>query len=427
MDFSIFQEGTTVPAGPGAVDVTGGQPVVPGQNFASVMSGPMGFEEAHVPASTPQEVEERRNGWLKIWEKFQSNPNLQRALMLVGAQLTQPIQPGQTTSGAIAQSAVVGMNAYQLGQKEQLALEGAQRKEAREENRLGMEEERLGLERERFGEAKKTGETQRAATAAGTKRTLLDIETAELTQKDTVTRGHALAEKAVQEAAEFKDEAGLRRAERALREQEARIKASIPDEVRQQAELDRVNELREKVRLVGAQATKAGHEATIAGQEAGMSPAERARLKTTTTTTAEGAKWALLENAWKSSPQLQRQHPDMSAWLANATTSVRENPAVTLKAVSEAIDALPTPRKGTTDPDREKLEGVRRDLINRIAGGNQDQPSAPPVSGAQPAAAKGKPGSSAENPLPWPGAQQAGRLPSGTYIIGPDGKLLRKK
>src|SRR5688572_1420722 len=165
MDFNeLFLEGTTVPPGPGAVDLMQPQPT-PGMNFASTMSGPMEFEAAHVPAKTPQEIEQRRSGWMKVWENFQTNPNLQRAMMLVGAQLAQPIQPGQTTSGAIAQSAVVGMNAYQLGQKEELAMAAGQRREQRDERRLGIEEGRLGLESRRVGEQEKTGAITREGAA----------------------------------------------------------------------------------------------------------------------------------------------------------------------------------------------------------------------------------------------------------------------
>lgn len=400
----LFEEGTIVPPGPGAVDLMQPQP---GMDFASTMGPAMEFEAAHVPVSNPAELEPRKAGWMKVWQAFQSNPNLQRAMMMVGANLAQPIQPGQTTGGAMAQSAIVGMNAYQLGQKEDFQKQMLMRREGREDARLGFEERRTT-------EAEKSGATSRAASAASTRSTLLDIETKTKTQADDIRRGKALADKAVADVKDFQDNEGIRKAERALKEQEFRIRESIPETARRQAELDKLEETRVNLNLKRQQARKAGAEASVAEAEAKMTPEQRALARSGARSTAE-IQWGQLEKAWKASPELQRQHPDMNKYLADSQTQARENPNAFADTLTKTIDTL-----SKNDPLRKELERQRTEFFRGRSSGRA------PAAGAAPTPGAGR-GSSPETALPWPGEARLADIPPGTWVIGPDGVPRRKK
>jgi len=83
------------------------------------------------PAS-PAELEKRKAGWAAVWEKFNTDPNLQRAFGMAGAMLAQPMQPGQTNAGNISNAFMVGTNAYQQGEAAQRAQAAGERKEGRE-------------------------------------------------------------------------------------------------------------------------------------------------------------------------------------------------------------------------------------------------------------------------------------------------------
>lgn len=330
-------------------------------------------EAAHVPVNTPQDLEKRKAGWMELVNRFQSNPNLQRAMMLVGANMMQPLQPGQTAGGALANSAVVGMNAYQQGQQADLAQKMALRKEGREDVRLDFEAQRLE-------EAKRTGASQReaAGVATDTARERLPAVRAEtertLRTLDDVVRSSQLQRKQLELAVD-KTERGqyLEDLERDLKEMQV---------LAQKGNLD--TKTKQEMELAEATLKKVKAEATTAAQEAELGPEGRARLKTTTTTTAEGVRAALLDKWWNDSPTLQRQHPDKSAWLANATTETKRNPATLLKAVSEAIDAT-----GSKDPERPKMEALRRQLIDEMAGTGEASPVTQPGASApaKPAAA----------------------------------------
>lgn len=68
------------------------------------------------PAQTPAEVETRKSGWQAVWDKFTTDPNLQRAMLMVGAHMMQPLAPGQTTMGHLGQSLALGSQAINAGE-----------------------------------------------------------------------------------------------------------------------------------------------------------------------------------------------------------------------------------------------------------------------------------------------------------------------
>lgn len=414
MDFSeLFQEGTTVQgpdaasAGPGAVDLT------QQGNFSSMMTPVPEIEKARVPAATPAEAAKRKVGWQRVMEAFQNNPNLQRAMMLVGAQLAQPIAPGQTRSGHMANSAVVGLNAYQQGQQQEQAQSMALKREAREEQRLGIEQERLE-------EAKKMGVSQRETAQVGRQETLLDIKTKQEGMEDKIKQGRAIAEKAVLDLEEFKDGASLRKAERALKEQEARIRAEIPDEVRMQAELDKVNELRAKIDQARATTQKTTAEARILEEDLALGPKGRAELKAPASQTAVGARWKLMSEAYDASENLRRQYPDKNAWLVSIETDAKTSKTAALKAVNDAINLLPMVKPGKPDPAREKLMQQQQILINELVG-------APATGAPATAAPPAEPSKKGGEGLPQPKSKaERDALPSTVeWYLAPDGSRRR--
>lgn len=213
--------------------------------FGSMMQqSPPELVAAHVPAATPAELEKRKSGWMSLVQKFQSNPNLQRAMMMAGAQMAQPLQQGQTTTGNIANSAVVGANAYQMGQTADLARAAAGRKEGRDERGLvvqeraaaGVETERgermLGMPGQRAAVTQQTA-TSKSAQAASDYR----LETDKLLRGDVVENARQAGKKLGLEIENLRDEqevAGLRRRIEAMK---SRIELDIPDEARQKAAL----------------------------------------------------------------------------------------------------------------------------------------------------------------------------------------------
>lgn len=100
-------------------DNQGFAPILGVQNGSDPMQGyqvlttpnPMLGEIAQ-PAKDDQEVASRMEGWKQLL----SNPNLSRALMYAGVSVGQPREIGQTKTGHLLKSALVGANAFQLGQ-----------------------------------------------------------------------------------------------------------------------------------------------------------------------------------------------------------------------------------------------------------------------------------------------------------------------
>lgn len=76
-------------------------------NAAGWMAAPDHVKEMFSagPAATPEAVEERRALWTQFVDGFKNSPNLPALLVHFGAQMTQPLAPGQTPVGQFAASA----------------------------------------------------------------------------------------------------------------------------------------------------------------------------------------------------------------------------------------------------------------------------------------------------------------------------------
>lgn len=417
MDWNeLFPEGTIVPPAPGAVDITGQPPAAPGMNFAATMGPPMEFEAAHVPAATPAEAETRKAGWMKIYEKFNSNPNLQRALALVGAQLAQPIGPGQTTAGATANAAVVGMNAYQLGQQADFQKQMALKKEGREDARIGMEQERLGFEGRRVAETEKTGAVGRTATEAGTRNTMLEGDLKSRTFEDLV--GTAAAQRRLMETradTASRDET-IKSLERINQELELRAKMpSIARRVEQEIELNQA-----KIDELKSQGSGRAAQARVHAAQAGRQEFENQLLRDL--------------------PQDQQlAFLTKSGRFAAGTGSALERQRDVWTKLYQGLPADDSRKAGATEAQfvmRMLSEAKRKDerqlYIDAKRAGLTDQEIEdiglkPERQAAAPATGGNRPGSSQSNPLPWPGENNLGSIPPGTWVTGPDGVARRKK
>ena len=207
-DFGELFDEPGTSAYPGAVDVTAGGVPSPQEDIGSVLQGlPPEAQEAYKPPATPQEKEKRKQGWLLLAERFSSNPNLQRAFMLAGATMAQPIQPGQNSQGAFANSLVVGSNAYQLGEQADYARGKDQRTEARAERGLQLQE---AESKERV----KTAPVARAGIAAGTAHTEAGTKLLHATMEDAVASSRANRKKLELGLSEAEKDVALRDLER---------------------------------------------------------------------------------------------------------------------------------------------------------------------------------------------------------------------
>lgn len=83
------------------------------------------------PATSPEELEVRKAGWLQIVQKVTSDPNLMRAIGMAGSTLMQPKDWGQTNAGHIGSAYQVGQSAYDFGKTAETEQHYAAAKENR--------------------------------------------------------------------------------------------------------------------------------------------------------------------------------------------------------------------------------------------------------------------------------------------------------
>lgn len=108
-------------------------PAGPTPNMSAIMQPiPPEVQAMHRPASSPEELEQRKVGWMEIATRIASNPNLMRAFGYFGAAATGPRGPGQTGVNQLANAALVGTSAYDFGQQAEFERNMQMRKEGRE-------------------------------------------------------------------------------------------------------------------------------------------------------------------------------------------------------------------------------------------------------------------------------------------------------
>lgn len=378
-----------------------------GAPYSGMMQPGPDLSVAHRPAASPQEYEQRLTGWQQLANRFMSDPNLQRSLFLTGAMLTQPIQPGQTTSGAIGNAAVVGMNAYQVGQQANLAQQAALRKEARENKELGIREQESQA---RIAESGERVETARAARPGVQAQSDVAVASVEDAIKSAQLNRRKL-ETAVSEADKQAAVDAIKRDNEALS-----LYAKRPNIGRAVEQELRLNDA--KLAQAGA-ATRAGvatarqTELENEGLES-LTPAERARLKSTRgTTSGTVQQFDMWANAYD---RIKQQNPDSPEIKGFKTRD--EYAARMLSTSKEADPAVLLSRlAGVLDEDDELILQLRADIASRRSG------TPPPATNPPP---KGSGKQKPKGPVTISTDEEFNALPSGTIFIGPDGKRRRK-
>lgn len=395
----------------------------------------MDFQQYIRPATTPEEAGQRRSMWSEIVTRFQTNPNLQRALAMTGAMMMQPIRPGQTAMGQAGNAAMVGLNAYNVGEAAALEQSMKQASEQRAERQLGIAESREAREAGREPLHREGMEEDIKGKRAGTGATLARTELTEVQ-----------IDQAIADAKEKKDSAPLRELLRQVQQAEAEVKLGIPADARLAAELDRLKA--ERVKLQTAEAALAG---TGASTRYNIARAEEQELT---------------NEALKELPASERLRALGKGRAAGGSAVVQQ-----YDMYAEAFDRLQA-----KDPNDPTIKGMNRDqfalkklesgkasdaatLIQKlISTGEYDREdpliksleaqagrraAVPGTGEPAPGAAEGtpapKPGSARpggrpaqktgtkDNPVEVSTKEQRDALPKGTVYRGPDGKLREKK
>ncbi len=105
------------------------------------------------PPASPEELQQRAGGWMQFFERLRTDPPLTQAFMTLGAQMLQPIQPGQTAGGVAANALQQSINV--LGARR--AQEGRQ---AIAQERTDVQREGLDVRREELAEGRAQSERQ---------------------------------------------------------------------------------------------------------------------------------------------------------------------------------------------------------------------------------------------------------------------------
>lgn len=118
------------------------------------------------PPKTPEELERRKAGWSSFLERVKNDPHLLDMMFMMGAQLMQPVQPGQTAaghiSGAMMQGAQYAGAKREMARKAGLEERGMQQTEARGQREEKVTESGLETERQQRGIAQSAeGRAQR--------------------------------------------------------------------------------------------------------------------------------------------------------------------------------------------------------------------------------------------------------------------------
>lgn len=387
---------------------------VPGMSYASFEQPvPPEVEAMHRPAATPAEVEVRKQGWMQVVQRAVQNPNLMRAIGMFGAQLAQPMAPGQSGAGHWSNAIQLGTTAYQFGEE-------AERQRARETQQDAMQRQRHDLalrqgeegiaasqSTRRLNEVRLPGiEAQTRITLATEQDAIKNVQLERQRTEQLLANAKTTAEK---------DAIALKR----LKEEDAII-SSLPPNLRTQAvmaeyqkpqlELDRI---KAAIKASNAQAGQAGSAAAENAAQtkllnlqykdlAAMSPEERRQFSLRTKGGQTSAQVQLIDTFKASvkaaNPQLSDQ--ELNARVVDFMTNKK---ADDLAAYLDYRDNSP-PKKGQSDEEHFREFAKLRDLARK--GG-----AAPPAARATPApVTRLQIGSTATNPatgekIRWDGAK----------------------
>ena len=368
------------------VDLTAMQPQLQNLPMPGAFGGmsqptPPLVQQMATPATTPDELENRKQGWLQVFD----NPNFRRALGFMGAQLMQPVQPGQTGLGHLGQAMGTGMVAFQQGEYAQYE----QKLKAAEEARKTAES----------GARIKASEAGTALDTARLPGVRAESDVAAGTAGDRIKAAKATREKAEQDLAKARTENEVAQVEAELKKRKAAIVKEIPDaKIREGAlaEIDlaiqKVAEARARTGQAAAETKRAGTEQAVAEitlkQLQGMDDTERKEFLTKTGRYNNAASGMAQQAAlWG---QIYDKLPLDDVNKKGKTKEQFQMDQLTAAKATDALTGLTNYLKNTLDPDQEIVR-IYTDLIKTQAG-KRAGASAP------------KPGDTKE--IPW---QDAGR------------------
>lgn len=138
----------------GNIGVTGaGLPYVPGMPQGQVqpqapqmvqvppMQGqaPAQPQSGNSPPASPEEFEQRRQGWTQVLGEFMKQPNAKQIMLMVGLKLLQGRQPGQTLGQQFGSALGTGVMTNSLLQQNQVEAAEKQRKQQMEDEKHGLD------------------------------------------------------------------------------------------------------------------------------------------------------------------------------------------------------------------------------------------------------------------------------------------------
>lgn len=91
------------------------------------------------PPASPEEFEQRRQGWTQVLGQFMQQPNAKQVMMMVGLKLLQGRQPGQSLGQQFGSAIGTGVMTNSLLQQNQIAAEEKLRKQQMEDEKHGLD------------------------------------------------------------------------------------------------------------------------------------------------------------------------------------------------------------------------------------------------------------------------------------------------
>lgn len=227
------------------------------------------------PATSPEEVEVRKQGWTEFIQRAASDPNIMRAIGMFGSHILQPKSPGQSSLGRFAEGAMIGRTAYDFGQEAELQRSRQMAKDARDAEAHDVN----------VASTKASTEGTRARTEAQR----VDTQFSQQTLNDRVAKIKTEAQKAELELQRARSQEDIDAIKRKFEAKKAALLADVSDRVVLQsifAELDKQgieNNLRNaQAASANASAGASGASAQYYGAKAGEQELENADLRNMT-------------------------------------------------------------------------------------------------------------------------------------------------
>lgn len=386
---------TQAPATPAAV---------PAQFGPMLNPTPDGFDISQInkPATSPQEVEQRKVGWQTLVDKFTSDPNAMRALFMMGASMAQPIQPGQSTLGHMAKAGVMGLSAFEAGKANDLT-----------QQRLTQE-----------------SQARVAASQAATEASQQQTAQAKAMQDSKVAQAKTDAEAAAQRLANAKSEEEVAQIERQVRERRARLEQEIPDETIRKdvrASFDKALATAEEAR---ARARKEKAQASVAEMTRevfdGLSQEEKVAFVTKSgkySTNSSTSSFAQQRDTWGNLyDKLPVDSPLKKGLTREEFVIQRLSSNKVADAAKQLNDYIKATDAGDLTPDPEIISALT-DAIKLQAQGRGGRKPGTDVTSTEPKAGPGSKGS----PIKVTNVQEYNSIQSGHWYTDPNGILRQKK